>query len=204
MGLSQIIEANENPTAYAKQGLTDGQRRRNDDPGNAFWSEAPTVEEQIKSPVGTFVSNPNEFSPADDDGRMMRAARSHERLNMDNQPLHYFANAQPFTGAYFDGVRMLIALREQRQELYRQSQVLEEAMTAVRAGYSETNLIAKLAEFSTTDLRVRMEVNTLASQIDIIAPEPKGYTKHMGIQYALRPLKDTITRLRSYLAMVGG
>lgn len=54
------------------------------------------------------------------------------------------------------------------------------------------------------DLQMQMEIEDIVKQIEVVAPKPKGYTPHMGIQYALAPIRDALHKLRDYYAKTAG
>ncbi len=117
---------------------------------------------------------------------------------------------------YFDAVRLSEALEQIAHDTSRRSWRIITAIRAVRL--AETDTEKRLAVRHLTDevseilsgqdgeqIKLHMLVNDLAHQINIVAPpNPKGYVPTMGIQYALKPIRDTIYKIRAYFAATAG
>jgi hypothetical protein len=115
---------------------------------------------------------------------------------------------------YFDAVRLSIALDQISHDASARAWRLTTALRAVRLAETPTEKADAVALLSETysnlmaevpDAKVAMLVNDLANVVDQIAPpNPKGYVPHMGIHYAVKPLRDIVAKLRTYFASVGG
>jgi hypothetical protein len=141
-----------------------------------------------KPATGLVFGNPNEFSPADDDGRMIRVG------DHDPEPVRNWA----LPSVYFDAVRADTVLGEIISETQRQRDALRNAMAAVRRDLSHVNTLQTIynAITASTDIRVRMEVNELSDTIDNIeALDTAPY---------LNPLRIIIGRIRAAFSLSDG
>lgn len=124
--------------------------------------------------------------------------------------------SEPKPSIYFDAVRLSQALDARAHAATAQAWKITTAIRAVRLAETETekrvavsHLTDEVASVMDSEeaasLRVYMLVNDLANQIDVVAPpNPKGYVPHMGIHYAMKPLRDTIAKLREWFKTVPG
>lgn len=242
MGLEQIKEVNENPTEFAKSRMSDGQRRRNDDAGKAFWSQ---MEEKAKAGVDPLgIKN---LSTAAEHGRSRTdwarvdamtdkdidaAIASDPDAATTGEVQTVFKRAQgehplpggnhPFVPPVADQRSRYIGLKSDLPDIYSDARGLNQAILEVMGDFNaqRDNLRDAMRNFrnnpthemqgqlqivydsiATPDLRVRALVNQLVTTIDGIAPEPVGYTPHMGINYALAPVKKLVKSIREALSV---
>lgn len=177
MGLAEIKLANRNPKKHAQSQLSDGQERRNNSPANAYWSERP---------VGADHSVPYHH-------------QSENLAEMQIAPQVLTADGVRDNQMLFEGVLLANVVEKRIKTLQQQRDALAVAITLARADADEGNLVRLMQHIDRDDpsLAIEAHVETLARQIDVAAPEPHGYTPHMGIQYALAPIKATIQKMRA-------
>lgn len=172
-GLEQIKTMNKNPRKHARSEMSDGQERRNDSPPSNYWSEQGGGDrEPIALDMATAQLNP----------------KTVERLNAPHVLM-------------FDAVRMMHAMQTQAEEITQNMADLGLAMATVRrepeSSIGGAMLASVMKRLTSKDLTVRMHIEDLASQIDVIAPlNPPSYTKHMGLHHAVHPLRKIINAIR--------
>lgn len=178
-GLEQIKAANENPAKYAKSQMSDGQARRNDSPPSNYWSETPG---------GDRFADPGP--------------------NMATMQVSPKLLPQTIPSIYFDAAKLATALDERAAEHLALSARIKGSQAMVRmakTNEASREAIAALgsavqAALHSNDgeaLKLHMLVNDMANTIDVIAPpNPKGYVPHMGIHYAVSPLRKILNSIR--------
>lgn len=111
----------------------------------------------------------------------------------------------PLPEVYFDGVKVATALRQIAHDAQSRSWRAETAIRNVRLAETADErryAVATLRDFIFTvkgdrEVDIRILVNELADTIDEKAPpNPKGYVPHMGLHYAMKPLRDIVERIR--------
>lgn len=111
----------------------------------------------------------------------------------------------PLPDVYFDGVKVATALRQIAHDAQSRSWRAETAIRNVRLAETadeRSYAVATLRDFlfsvkGDREVDIRILVNELADTIDEKAPpNPKGYVPHMGLHYAMKPLRDIVERIR--------
>lgn len=117
----------------------------------------------------------------------------------------------PYPPIYFDAVRLSTALdqivHDATVRAWSMTTILRNlrlAETALERKTAINDLIRVYGELLNPDVELRMHINDLANTIDNIAPiTPKGYQPTMGIQYAVKPLRDIIAKIRATIGRIG-
>jgi hypothetical protein len=130
----------------------------------ADWNTGPVI----------ASGNPNEFSPADDDGRMVRVG-DHDPEPL-NTSLFKVEDNQAKTGLppiYFDGVRTSIALDDIIRDTQEQKAKLQVAMQNVRlnaSAFTVSTLTKTIDDITAAaDIKARITVNELSNTIEGMA-----------------------------------
>lgn len=117
--------------------------------------------------------------------------------------------SDPKPPIYFEAEKLEAAWTKTMHEVQAIRYALTEAIRNVRLSETATEkrrAVATLAEVVSKTYGVnplvdcKLYASLLTDYMDKIAPEPKGYTPHMGIQYALKPVRDLIARMSKALA----
>lgn len=117
---------------------------------------------------------------------------------------------------YFDGLKLWHVLNRRANAAHEASVGVKDALRAVQNAVSESDVRLAVSKLTSLihlimtseegkDLRIALSVDELATAIDNIAPpEPRGYVPHMGLHYAVKPLRSIIDKMRLYLAITQG
>lgn len=115
---------------------------------------------------------------------------------------------------YFEAVQLSNVLREAAHDATAISWAMEMAIRDVRHAETEKEKRAAVKALSLAVEKVlahpevvdlRLLVNKLTDQIDEMAPPaPSGYQPNLGLQYAARPLRGTIAKIRDWLRSFPG
>lgn len=206
MGIAEIKSANEDPEAFAKSGLTDGQRRRVEAPPSNYWSEhepnAPM--DAIEHGESVFYKPVHGGYPEAENIAEMQLSRA----QLIRSPL-----AKP--PMYFEAIRMWNALDHIANEARARATGLKEAIRLVQTAGSEdevrlrsANLSGQLSDLLNSDdgsqIKARLLIEDLVNTIDQIAPpDPKGYVPNMGLHHAIHPVRKIATALSSLFKREG-
>lgn len=118
----------------------------------------------------------------------------------------------PKPAIYFDGIKLAIVLDSIQHEAQTRAWRLTTALRNVRLAETETEkrltietlaeTIANLrTEVDSRELTMRLHIEELSSTMDMIAPpNAKGYVPHMGIHYALQPVRKIVQKIRDCFA----
>lgn len=200
MGLAEIVLANEDPDAFKRGELTDGQARWNDSPPSNYWSEnepnAPQNIAEMQLAPGTLrklqmsrlVSIPYQYDLPEPSMIMRDGVVIGGKDFVPNMP-----------AIYFDGVRLQQALAAQALEAHRRLWRLETALRNVKEARSEYEAATTTQMLSETiavlnrevpELHTAALVEELLRTIDHAAPpDPLGYVPHMGLHHAMHPIR---------------
>lgn len=174
MGLREIKKANRNPKKHAMAEMSDGQKRWNNSPPNAYWSEQSSTR-----PVGADHTEPYHH-------------QSENLAEMQIAP-QVLTGDRKLPDQDFAAAILANVLAARIEKLI----TLETRLRIARSDHP-LSLETTMAEINRADpsFAIEAHVEMLARQIDVAAPEPQGYTPHMGIHYALAPIKRTIAKMR--------
>ena len=120
---------------------------------------------------------------------------------------------EPLPAVYFDAVRLNATLRSLAHEATRKHWDMETAVRNVRLAETVSEKEMAVAALTlavnsyadNTDVQISMLVDDMVNTVNQIAPKnPVGYTPHMGLHYAVKPLRTIVQRMKDYLASVGG
>lgn len=117
------------------------------------------------------------------------------------------APVPPLPAAYFEAVKLAHVLEQIVDRARLRQWRLETAMRNLRSAsasdweYHLNTLVSTTANLTGAEERMRMNIEEMANTIDVIAsPNPKGYVPHMGIHYAVAPLRKIMGRIKASLA----
>lgn len=155
-------------------------------PSHGGYPTSPLDDSRNPNPVPAI--NPNEFSPADDDGRMTA------------KPYKIGVGLPPI---YFDAVSAHNALDDIVHETQEQIEKLDAAMQTVRLNEASPQSVKHLTEVynaisASADIRARMVINEMANTIDHMERETGYYVSPID------RLKGFIASLRAIFANTDG
>jgi len=179
---------------------------------------------------GGYPTNPIPgagWSAAEDEGRMIRDPDPEDNPEESGEIVHTISEQRqngfnygsgwkgPLPEIYFDAVTIVEALRLNAHEASSRHWAMETAIRNMRLAESDnerSRAVSGLIEAvkiakrdGGRDFAIQLEVEGLAKTIDQISPpDPKGYVPHMGIAYAVSPLRKIIKRLRAILSDTDG
>lgn len=260
MGLSQIIEANEDPEAFRKSRLSDGQKRREERNGKAYWSEStangddailvnpvpgsewadvppskqykpshggyPTVEDQIKSPVGSFKQTQAERNLLNEDattadrhyydfdvvrGEVVPVPSKDKIMAALSLPDKF--KVEPLPPIYFDAVQLHNALEQTVAQGLGISHALGTAIHMVQGATDETKLRAAVAELNRIVSNVmhrnpavdlNLLITLLENEVVKLSPPFGGnpYRPRHGLDHAMHPIKGIIGKMRLAISKI--
>lgn len=189
MGLSEIKKANCNPRKHAMAQLSDGQERRNNSPPNAYWSEQSSTR-----PVADHTEPYHHQSENLAEMQVAPQVLTADYTKIEERIMQHIS-----ADTFFDAALLANVVEKRIKILKQQQAALAIAIGLARQSAEYLPILANAMDhINVTDpsLAIEAHVEMLSKQIDVAAPEPHGYTPHMGIQYALAPIKRTIAKMR--------
>jgi hypothetical protein len=177
MGLEEIIAANENPEAFARSRLSDGQLRRELASGR-YWSEGPQPgdEDVIVSPAVILK----------DYGKLSAPLTS-----------TYFDGVKRNT-AWIEDIKFRLMIADDFHSELRnlKSAGLEDFEAAEHQVHETMKLMDTLTPCHVNAESIRPYLEAIAADLERIAPTPTlGYYPKLNLAHAMQPIKQKINAL---------